>query len=152
MCIRDSKYGHEEKAIKDFKKAILMVLGSAAKLQMEGKLNLKEEQEIVMNISDMIMDTFVAESLLLRIQRLEEMDNKPQSQEVYNAILKVFINDMNAKIAKDGRDAIVSFAEGDAMKGLLSGLRKFTKYPPINVKKARRLIADTLIEANGYCL
>ena len=80
------------------------------------------------------------------------MDNKPQSQEVYNAILKVFINDMNAKIAKDGRDAIVSFAEGDAMKGLLSGLRKFTKYPPINVKKARRLVADTLIEANGYCL
>ena len=150
--VGEGKYGQEEKTIKDFKKAILMVLGSAAKLQMEGKLNLKEEQEIVMNISDMIMDTFVAESLLLRIQKLSELTEKPQSQEIYDAILKVYFTDMNAKIAKDGMDAIVSFAEGDAMKGLLSGLRKFTKYPPINVKKARRLVADTLIEANGYCL
>lgn len=149
--VGEGKYGAERKAIQDFKKAILMVLGSAVQLQMEGKLNLKEEQEIVMNISDMIMDSFVAESVLLRVEKLNEMTSKPHAQEVYDAILKVYFTDMQAKIGKDGADAIVSFAEGDGAKMLLSGLRKFMRYTPTNVKKGRRLVAKQLIEANGYC-
>ncbi len=149
--VGEGKYGEERKAIQDFKKAILMVLGSAVKLQMEGKINLKEEQEIVMNISDMIMDSFVAESVLLRVEKLNEMTSKAHAQEIYDAMLKVYFTDMQAKIGKDGADAIASFAEGDAMKMLLSGLRKFMKYPPTNVKKGRRLVAKQLIDANGYC-
>jgi alkylation response protein AidB-like acyl-CoA dehydrogenase len=148
----EGTYGEEIKAIKEFKKATLMVTGAAAKQQMDGHLNLKEEQEIVMNAADMIIDTFLAESLLLRVQKLRETNQKPASQEIYDNILRVFITDATARIHKNGTDALVSFAEGDLLKTMLMGLKRFTKYPPVNVKNARRLIADSLIEANEYYL
>ncbi|MCR9289937.1 MAG: acyl-CoA dehydrogenase family protein [Bacteroidetes bacterium] len=144
-------YASEKKAVGDFKKIILMVAGAASKMQMEGKLNLKEEQEILMNVADIMIDTFNAESVLLRVEKLVEKDNKPQSQEIYEAILKTFITDATARIQKNATDALVSFSEGDLLKMLLVGLKRFTKYQPTNVKVARRKIAKALIEANEYC-
>lgn len=144
-------YGAEQKAVKDFKKLILMVAGAAAKMQMDRQLNLKEEQEILMNVADMMIDAYNAESTLLRVQKLSTK-NTGISQEVYDAILKVLITDTTARINKNATDALASFAEGDMLKGLLRGVRRFTKYLPVNVKKARRKIAAALIEANDYCL
>jgi alkylation response protein AidB-like acyl-CoA dehydrogenase len=146
----EGAYAEEKKAIKDFKKAVLMVAGAAAKLQMEGELNLKEEQEILMNVADMMLDMFVAESLLLRVQKLSEMDTKVD-QSVYDHMLRVFLTDATARIHKNGQDALASYAEGDLLRTLTMGLKRFTKYPPVNVKVARRAIADTLIAANEYC-
>lgn len=146
----EGAYAEEIKAVKDFKKVILMVAGAAAKMQMDGQLNLKREQEILMNIADMMMDTFMAESTLLRVQKLAGMDKKID-QEVYDAILKTFLTDATARIHKSATDALVSFAEGDLLRTLLMGLKRFTKYTPTNVKAARRKIAAVLIEANEYC-
>ncbi len=146
----EGSYAAERKAVKDFKKALLMTAGAAAKLQMDGKLNLKTEQEIIMNVADMMIDVFLAESMLLRIEKLTGLE-KPVDQHVYDAMLRTFITDANARIYKNGADAIVSFAEGDLRRTLLMGLKRFTKYDPANVKADRRLIAKTLIEANEYC-
>jgi hypothetical protein len=148
----EGTYGAERKAVAEFKKAVLMTAGAAAKMQMDGQLNLKEEQEIIMSVSNMLQDTLQAESLLLRVEKLSEMDEKPVSQEIYDLILKTFITDATARIHKNGTDALVSFAEGDLLRTMLMGLKRFTKYTPTNVKKARRTIAQTLIEANAYCL
>ncbi len=146
----EGAYGEEIKAVKDFKKALLMVAGAAAKMQMEGKLNLKKDQEILMNIADMMTDVYLAESTLLRVQKLAGKE-KAIAQEVYDAILKVFITDATARMHKNATDALVSFAEGDLLKTLLMGLKRFTNYTPTNVKRDRRLVADTCIAANEYC-
>ncbi len=143
-------YGEEKKALKDFKKVVLMVAGAAAKLQQDGQLNLKDEQEILMNVADMLSETFVAESLLLRVKKLKERDTEAR-QEAYDAMLQVFFHDANARIHKFATDALVSFADGDLLRTLLMGLKRFTKYPPRNVKKLRRTVADTMIEKNAYC-
>lgn len=145
------QYAEEKKALKDFKKIVLMTAGAAVKMQMEGQLDIKEEQEIVMNVADMMIDVFVAESLLLRVERLADMPNKTHDQAVYEAMLQVYINDATARVSKCASDAIASFAEGDLLKTFLIGVRRFTKYPPVNVKNARRLVADALIKANDYC-
>lgn len=145
-------YGEERRAVKDFKKLILMVAGAAAKMQMDGKLNLKDEQEIVMNVADMMADTFIAESLLLRVEKLLEKPDRPHPQAIYDAILKVYFHDVQSRMSKNASDALASFAEGDLLKTFLMGVKRFTKYPPVNVKKERRLVAKTLIEANEYCL
>ncbi|AEE53861.1 acyl-CoA dehydrogenase family protein [Haliscomenobacter hydrossis] len=144
-------YAEEKKAVKDFKKAVLMVAGAAAKLQMEGKLDLKNEQEIIMNVADMLSDLFLAESTLLRVEKLAGMQGKVK-QEVYDAILKVFIHDATLRMNKNGTDALASFAEGDLLRTMLMGLKRFTKYPAQNVKTLRRELADVLIAANEYAL
>ena len=143
-------YSEEKKAVKDFKKIILMVIGTAAKMQMEGQLKLKEEQEILMNIADMMIATYNAESTLLRVEKLKERDTGIE-QTIYEAILKVFLTDATAQIHKNASDALASFVEGEQLKALLRGIRRFTKYPPTNVKAARRKIAAVAIAENGYC-
>ncbi|MBK8562813.1 MAG: acyl-CoA dehydrogenase family protein [Saprospiraceae bacterium] len=144
-------YAEEKKALKDFKKIILMTAGAAVKMQMEGHLDIKEEQEIMMNVADMMIDVFAAESLLLRVERLHGMPSKAYDQAVYEAMLRVFFNDANSRITKAAADAIASFAEGDLLKTFLMGVKRFAKYPPVNVKVARRLVADTLLAADDYC-
>jgi hypothetical protein len=144
-------YGEEKQALKDFKKILLMVAGGAAKMQMDGKLNLKEEQEILMNTADIMIEVFNAESLLLRVEKLNDRSDKKNSQDVYEAILQVFFADATSKISKFATDAICSFAEGDLLRTFLMGLKRFAKYPPVNVKEKRRLIADTMLESNSYC-
>lgn len=147
----EGPYGEEERAVRDFKKIVLMVAGAAAKMQMDGKLNLKDEQEIIANVANMMIDVFLAESLLLRVQKLSTMAEKPAAQEVYDAILRVFVHDATGRIQKEGADALASFAEGDLLRTLMMGLKRFSKYPPVNVKEERRKIAAALIEANEWC-
>ena len=145
------EYADEYAAVKDFKKIILMVAGSAAKMQMDGKLNLQSEQEILMNVADLMAETFNCESTLLRVHKLSSMTHKPQPQEVYEAILKIQFADATARINKWATDALCSFAEGDLLKTFLMGLKRFTKYPPVNVKQGRRIIAKAMIDSNEYC-
>ena len=145
-------YAEEKAALKDFKKIILMVAGGAVKMQMDGKLDLRNEQEILMNVADLMIDVINSESTLLRIEKLKGMANKPASQEVYDAVLKVQFTDASARIHKNASDALASFAEGDLLKTFLMGLKRFTKYTPANVKVCRRTIAKAMIDKNEYCL
>ncbi|MFN4079916.1 MAG: acyl-CoA dehydrogenase family protein [Saprospiraceae bacterium] len=146
----EGPYAEEYKAVEDFRKIILMTAGGAVKLQMDGKLNLKEEQEILMNCADMLIDLYAAESMLLRVHKLADMQDKPQPQEVYDAMLQVFFHDASQRIAKAATDAIASFADGDLLKTFLMGVKRFVKYPPVNVKARRRLVAAALLRANGW--
>jgi len=145
----EGAYAEEVKALADFKKIILMVAGGAAKMQMDGKLNLKDEQEILMNCADMLIDLYAAESMLLRVQKLVNLP-KEQPQEVYDAMLQVFFHDATARMGKNATDALASFAEGDLLKTFLMGLKRFTKYPAVNVKVKRRVVAEALLKANGW--
>ncbi|CAH1001827.1 putative acyl-CoA dehydrogenase [Neolewinella maritima] len=152
MTPPEGEYGQEIKAIADFKKLILMVAGAAAKEQMDGKINLKSEQEILMNVADMLGDLLQAESTLLRVQKMRAEGLGKQDISVYDAILRTYIHDVTARMMKNGTDAVASFVEGDMLRTFTMGIKRFTKYPPQNVKKLRRLVADTVIEANAYVL
>lgn len=147
----EGPYAAEIKAVSDFKKVILMTAGGAAKMQMDGKLNLKDEQEILTNCADMMIDLFAAESTLLRIQKISSRSERAQPMEVYDALLQVFLHDATTRITKNATDAIASFADGDLLKTFLMGVKRYTKYPAVNVKVKRRLLADTLLQANDWC-
>jgi alkylation response protein AidB-like acyl-CoA dehydrogenase len=139
-------FSGEEKSIKNIKKAILMVAGAAVKFF--GK-KLSHEQEIIMSISDMIIQLYLAESTLLRTQKKIEETGKDINIEQI-AITKTFIYDVLDKINKHGKDAINSFAEGDEHKAMLLGIKRFTKIDPYNTKDARRLIAHKMISTNSF--
>ncbi len=139
-------FENKHKYIVNFKKAILMVAGAALQKYMD---KFQNEQEIMLNVADMLMHTYAAESTLLRVEKLaEKYDEKKLA--IYKDILDVFLFDTAYRINKIGIDAVNSFAEGDEQAGMLMGMKRFTKVNPVNVKEARRRIADQLIDANQY--
>jgi alkylation response protein AidB-like acyl-CoA dehydrogenase len=146
----EGDFAAEQKAIKNFKKVALIVAGAAVKYQMDGKINLRDEQEIMMNVADIMIELYAAESVLLRVQKLAQTHSE---EEICNQInmMKVLFNEVNDRVAKFAKDALMSFAEGDELSIMLMGVKRFTKLAPVNVKQARREIAKALIEANEYC-
>jgi len=139
---------NEQAALKGFKKVILMVAGSAVQKLMT---TLSKEQEVLMGISDIAILTYQAESVLLRVQKIVEMKGE-EAAAIQIAIAKTFFYDAADKINKIAKDALNSFAEGDELKMMLMGLKRFTKIEPINPKETRQLIAQTLINEGHYSL
>ena len=137
----DKPFATEFKTIGNMKKSILMVAGAAAQKLMT---TLSKEQEIIMNIADMAIKTFVSESMLLRVMKAVERTGE-ENNKVQLAMLHVYLNDAVDALAKAGKEAINSFAEGDEQKMMLLGLKRFTKTEPFNSKDARRLVAAKLI-------
>ncbi|HEV8083973.1 MAG TPA: acyl-CoA dehydrogenase family protein [Chitinophagaceae bacterium] len=144
----DGIFAKEKKEILNMKKCILMVAGAAT---MKLKTGLQEEQEIIMNIADMAIETFVAESTLLRVIKLTDKQGQENSK-VQVTMMKCYLNDAIDKVAKCGKEAINSFADGDEQKMMLLGLKRFTKSDSFNSKDARRLVADKLIGDGRYSL
>ena len=142
----DSLFGVQKEAIKNAKKAILMVAGAAAQKFME---KLAFEQEILMNCADMIIQLYMAESVILRVEKLISSRGEESCESQIN-IAKVYTFDAMDKVNKSGKDAILAFAEGDELKMMLLGLKRFTKIEPFNTKAARRQIASVMIEQNEY--
>lgn len=133
---------HEEKAISNFKKVALMLVGSVGQQAMSGKLDLKHEQEILMNLADILIDTFMAESVYLRAQK--------HPSELKEAMLKVYLRGANERIRTTALEAIGSFVKPELQDGFIAGLNKFCSYPLVNVKELKRMIADKAIAAEGY--
>jgi alkylation response protein AidB-like acyl-CoA dehydrogenase len=139
-------FGNENKYLEGFKKTILMVAGSAVQKLMQ---TMAKEQEVLMNIADMAIWTYQAESVLLRVEKMIEMKGEAPC-EAQIAIVKTYFYDISDKIDKAGKDALNSFAEGDELRMMLMGMKRFTKTEPFNPKASRQLIAEKLITENRY--
>ncbi|MEO6684205.1 MAG: acyl-CoA dehydrogenase family protein, partial [Ginsengibacter sp.] len=142
----DTPFAKELKTIANMKKTVLMVAGAAVQKLM---MTLSKEQEIIMNIADMAIKTFIAESMLLRVIKAVERTGE-ENNKVQIAMLQVYLNDAVDAVWKAGKEGINSFAEGDEQRMMLLGLKRFTKTESFNAKDARRLIAAKLIEDGKY--
>ena len=125
-----------------------MTAGSAVQKLMA---TLSKEQEVLMGISDIAILTYQAESALLRAQKMIEAKGE-EAAAVQIAIVKTFFYDAADKINKLGKDVLNSFAEGDELKMMQMGLKRFTKLDSINPKENRQLIAQKLIADGTYSL
>lgn len=142
----ESAFAKETKLIINLKKAILMTAGGAVqKLAMK----LESEQEVLMNIADMAIETFVCESALLRLMKLTDQRGA-DAVALQADMVRTYLTDAADRVNKSGKDAINGFAEGDEQRMMLLGLKRFTKAEPFNTKDARRRIADKLIADNKY--
>ena len=144
----DTPFAGELKAIAGFKKAILLTAGAAVQKLMA---KLESEQEILMHIADMAIETFNAESALLRVMKLTSLRGEAACSHELD-ITRTYVYDAADKIHKAGRDAVNGFASGDEQRMMLLGLRRFTKTEPFNAKEARRRIAARYISDNKYPL
>ncbi|SFD05619.1 acyl-CoA dehydrogenase family protein [Spirosoma endophyticum] len=136
----------EKKVLRNLKKAALMVAGAAVQKFM---LTLSNEQEILMNVADMAIEIYVAESVLLRVEKLIGLKGE-EAVALQKQMALVYLHEAVEKVNSAGRAAVTSFAEGDELRGMLMGMKRFTKIEPLNLKDARRQIADAMIEENKY--
>jgi len=138
----------EKKALANLKKAGLMAAGAAIQKFM---MKLSDEQEILMNLADMLIEGYVAESTLLRVEKLIGQRGE-KACEVQKEMALIYLHSAIERAASAGRSAITSFAEGDEQRLMLMGLKRFTKVDPYNLKEARRKVANHLIEKGEYSL
>jgi len=137
----------EKEHIKKLKNAILMCAGKAAQ---HFAMTIEREQEVLMNLADMVIEVYTAESAILRAEKLAAK-NGEQVTEHQIAMSKLFLYQAIKNCNQSGEEVILSFAEGDEQRMLLMGLKRFTKGYTINPKEMRRSIASKIIEENKYC-
>jgi hypothetical protein len=139
-------FAKEKKVLVNLKKAGLMIAGAAVQKFM---MTLSEEQEILMNLADILIEIYVAESVLLRVEKLAGIKGE-SAIEIEKAMAIIYLH-RAVKIAENaGREAISAFAEGDQLRLMLLGLKRFTKIEPYNLKAARRKVADYVIDKGVY--
>ena len=137
----------EKEHLNKLKKSILMISGKAAQ---HFAMDIEKEQEVLMNLADMIIDLYTAESAILRAEKLS-LKNGEEQTESQIIMSKLFLYSAIKNCQKSGEEVILSFAKGDDQRILLMGLKRFTKGYTINPKKLRRNVAAKLIEENTYC-
>ena len=136
----------EEKFTQNAKKVALMILGTAAQKYM---LKLGDQQEILMGIADVIMDTYAMESAILRARKLAASQGETAAAR-YLDMTRVFCNDAVGRIESRAKNTLAGMSEGDELRTLLAALRRFTKQQPMNTIVARQRIANDMIAANKY--
>jgi len=142
----EGDFANELKYIAQFKKAILMVAGAAVQKLM---MQLEKEQEVLMNIADMAIETFHAESALLRTMKLAG-ERGLEAVSIEKDVMQTYLYDAADRINKAGKDALNSFASGDELNMMHIGLKRFTKVAPFNSKDARRRICDKVLADPNY--
>lgn len=139
-------FGKEYQVIANLKKAILMTSGAALQ---KFTTAIEQEQEILMGVSDMMIEVYIAESALARVDKLVQRDGQEKHQVAYECAL-VYLHEAVDKIHNAGKEVIMGFAKGDELNVLLMGLKRFTKIAPKNLIEARRVIAQAAMAKNGY--
>ena len=130
--------------VRNLKKAILMVAGSAAQKLM---MTLAKEQEILMGIADMAIWVYTLESTVLRVQKLAGLREDVSLQ---TDMMRVYAYEASEWVHSAGKEALLGFTDGDELKMMLMGLKRFCKTADFNTKEARQRIAQHLIEGNAY--
>jgi alkylation response protein AidB-like acyl-CoA dehydrogenase len=146
-CDVEGYYENKRAIIKNFKATGKMLMKAVS--EMFGS-KMMEEQEILTNISNIVMRIYVAESTLLRVQKKEEVLG--DDVEINKDMLDVLVYDTAEYIRKEAKDAVNSFIDDEEKyKKFIKGIRHYSCVKAVNVKAARRRIADKLIEENKYC-
>jgi alkylation response protein AidB-like acyl-CoA dehydrogenase len=146
--VEEGIFVKEKKLLANFKKIGLMIAGAAVQKYMQ---KLGDEQEILMNLADMLVEGYAAESTILRVEKLMKLRGEENCQ-IQKEMAMIYLYRALDKISNAGREAIYSFAEGDEMRMMLLGLKRFTKAEPYNLKNSRRKVADYLLKENKYAL
>jgi len=141
----DGVLASEHQALAAFKKTALLVLGVA--MQTFGA-KLTDEQEVLMHAADILMDTFAAESAVLRAEAARRQSTSNAALHVDAA--QVFTNDAALRIDASARQALAAAVDGDTLRTMLAALRRVMKVTPINTAVRRRRIADEAVARGGY--
>ena len=135
-------FGAELGAVAQSKKALLFVAGSAIQKFSDA---IRDQQEVLMHISNMVMDVYAMDTAVQRLTKLASSD-------IHRDVADTFINDAMSRVEFSGRQILAAVAEGDALRTQLGALRRLIRWVPINTVRARQRIAEHLTDNGRYAL
>ena len=141
----DAPLADERRAVESFKKASLMVLGLAMQTYRE---KLGEQQEVLLHLADMIIDTYAAESALLRASAAATATRTGASLQADAA--RVFVNDAAMRIEASAKQALAAMLDGDTLRTMVAALKRLFRQMPINTAALRRTLADAAVARGAY--
>ena len=139
-------FGMEIAAAAQAKKAALFAAGAAIQKYMDG---IRDEQEVLMHISNMVMDAFGIDTAVCRLQK---RNPDATASEIHKEAARTFINDAMARLEFSGRQVLAAVSEGDTLRAQIGGLRRLLRWSPTNTVRSRQQIAEYLIENGRYAL
>ncbi len=140
-------FAEEKDLVTRLKKVFLMVAGSA--VQKYGP-DLEEHQQLLIAASDILIQVYMAESTILRTEKNAKRFGE-DAQATQIAMSKLYLYNAVDIVIRKGKEAIISFSQGDEQRMMLMGLKRFTKYTnQPNVVALRIQIADKVAADNGY--
>lgn len=142
----EDTFAQEKRSLAQAKKLVWLLAGAG--MQKLGE-QLKEEQEVIMNVSDIIIELYVCESALLRTEKLIAVRGEAACERFID-MTRLLFSDGLERVALSAKHATCALAENDELRMILMGIKRFTKYPPMNTVAARRRLAQQLIALNGY--
>lgn len=142
----ETLFAKEKKILTNLKKAGLMVSGAAIQKFMD---KLSNEQEILMNLADMLIEGYAAESALLRVEKMVSVKGEAACALEID-MMRIYLYEATEKCVLAAKEAIYATSEGDTQRMMLMGLKRFTKLEPMNLKDARRRVADKMIKEGKY--
>jgi len=140
-----SLLGDEQAAVRSFKKACLLVLGLAMQTYRE---KIADQQEVLMHLADMIIDTYSADSAVLRALSVTAKKQPKAAMQVVAA--RVFVSDAAMRIEASARQALAAMTEGDMLRTSVSALKRLFKQMPANTAAMRRQLADEAVTRGAY--
>jgi alkylation response protein AidB-like acyl-CoA dehydrogenase len=144
----DEPFAWEKKVLHNLKKAALMIAGAAVQKFMTA---LAEQQEILLHLADMLIQCYVAESAILRAEKAHNLHGA-ETFALHRDMAMITLHGAVESSAHAGREALYAFAEGDELRMMLMGLRRFTKIEPYNTMAARRRVADYFSKRGAFVL
>jgi hypothetical protein len=140
----DGVLAAEARAVAAFKKVVLLVAGSA--MQRYGE-KLQDEQEVLTYIADIVIDTYTADSAVLRAQAAGGSSAALQADAA-----SVYVHEAAGRIELAARACLAAMSEGDVLRTQLAALRRLLKVTPVNAVAMRRRLADATVAKGGYPL
>jgi alkylation response protein AidB-like acyl-CoA dehydrogenase len=123
----------------------IALLSLAAAYEKHGAA-LDKQQEVLMHIADIVMETFAMESVLLRTRKLAARAGQSNAADLCG----VFLRDAMARVEVSARNVLGAVSEGDAQRTGMSALRRLAKYDPVDAVALRRKIAHRLLDTGRY--
>ena len=135
----DGPLADERRAVDAYKKAAVMGLGLAMQTYRD---KLGDQQEVLMHLADMLIETYAADSAVLRASS--------SGSALQLDAARVFVSDAGMRVEASARQALAIMAEGDALRTMMAALRRLFKAAPVNTALLRRKIADEAVARGGY--
>ena len=141
----DSPLAQQGATVDMLKKVGLATLGLA--LQTYGE-KLSDQQEVLSFVSDILMDIYASESVVLRARNAADVAESTAALQADAA--STFVNDAAARVEVSARSALAAMAEGDTLRTHLAAVRRLLKVTPVNTVALRRRLADRAVQQAGY--